>query len=47
MDAFNVYLSGKLIDTVYFNKGKFSADDARRSLISHDGYDPRIVVRKA
>jgi hypothetical protein len=45
--AFNVYLNGRLIDTVFYSKGtNVTADDVRRSLIDHDGYDSRIVVRK-
>jgi hypothetical protein len=42
--AFNVYLNGKLIDTVWFTG--YTADEARASLINHDGYDPRIEVRE-
>ena len=42
--AYNVYLDGRLIDTVWFTG--YTADEARRSLIDHDGYDPRIVVRE-
>lgn len=41
--AYNVYLNGRLIDTVWFTG--YTADEARKSLIDHDGYDPRIVVR--
>jgi len=41
--AFNVRLGGKLIDTVYF---KGTADEVKRSLISHDGYDPAIKVTR-
>jgi hypothetical protein len=44
--AYNVYLRGKLIDTV-FQSGVSSADEVRRSLIGHDGYDPAIRVTKA
>ena len=48
MIAWDVFISreyeGALhIDTVYFSKG-CAADYVRRSLIEHDGYDPRIVV---
>lgn len=46
MDAFNVYLNGKLIDTLYFTKGQETSDEVRRSLINHDGYDSRIIVKK-
>ena len=41
--AFNVYLRGTLVDTVWFTG--YTADEARRSLIDHDGYDPAITVR--
>jgi hypothetical protein len=42
--GFNVYLNNKWIDTV-FAQG-YDAEEMRRSLIDHDGYDPRIVVRE-
>ena len=45
MTAWDVYLNGKWIDTV-FDMEK-DADEVKRSLINHDGYDWRIVVRKA
>lgn len=48
MIAWDVYLpreyEGSIqIDTVFYNRG-CAADYVRRSLIEHDGYDPRIVV---
>jgi hypothetical protein len=43
--GWNVYLGGKLIDTVWFDED-MSAEDVRRSLINHDGYDPAITVRR-
>lgn len=43
--AFNVYLNGRLIDTV-FQSGPFTTEEVKRSLVNHDGYDPRIVVKK-
>lgn len=43
-DAFDVYLNGRLIDTVFANG--YDAEEMRRSLINHDGYDSRITVRK-
>lgn len=46
MQAWNVYLHGKLIDTVFYAK-RCDADYVRRSLIDHDGYDARITVRRA
>jgi hypothetical protein len=43
--AFNVYLNGKLIDTVFYSaSAKVDADEVRRSLINHDGYDSGIKV---
>lgn len=43
--AWNVYLNGKLIDTVFWVPSA-DADEVKRSLINHDGYDSGIVVRK-
>jgi len=36
----------KLIDTVFYDSD-FTADQVRRSLIGHDGYDSRIIVKEA
>jgi hypothetical protein len=49
MLAFNVWLNGKLIDTVFYGSmdGMKIADkvvDVKKSLINHDGYDPAIIV---
>ena len=44
--AYNVYLYGKLIDTV-FQSGVSTVEEVKRSLIDHDGYDPAIRVTKA
>jgi hypothetical protein len=41
--AYRVFLRGRHIDTVWFTG--YTAEEARRSLIDHDGYDPAIVVR--
>ena len=47
MDAFNVYLNGKLIDTVFYHKSnKETCEEVKISLVNHDGYDPLIVVKK-
>lgn len=43
--AWNVYLNGKLIDTVFCAPSD-DADDVKRSLVNHDGYDSGIVVKK-
>lgn len=49
MFSFNVWLDGKLIDTVFYSVGKHetikeAVESTRKSLIGHDGYDPGIVV---
>jgi len=49
MKAFNVYLRGKLIDTVFYNDrcdggSPITADMVKDSLINHDGYNPYIDV---
>ena len=44
-NAFDVYLRGKQIDTVFFQTGidvKYVYD----SLVDHDGYNPEIVVKQ-
>jgi hypothetical protein len=44
--AFDVFLNGKNIDTVFYSRdAKMTNDEVRRSLINHDGYDPAIIVR--
>ena len=45
MTAYNVYLNGSIIDTVFDNET--DRNEVKRSLIGHDGYDPSIIVRKA
>lgn len=40
--AFDVYLNGKWIDTVFANG--YDAEEMKRSLVDHDGYDFKIVV---
>jgi hypothetical protein len=42
----NVYLRGKRIDSVHYD-GSMDADDVKRSLVNHDGYDSEITVRRA
>ena len=46
-DAFNVYSGRKLIDTVFAQKGSYTAAEMKKSLIEHDGYDYNITVKKA
>ena len=40
--AYNVYLRDRHIDTVWFTG--YTTQEARKSLIEHDGYNPLIVV---
>lgn len=42
-NAFDVWLDGELIDTVFFY-GNHDIDSVRRSLVYHDGYDQTIEV---
>jgi hypothetical protein len=44
--AYDVYLNGELIDTV-FQSDPSDAEEVKKSLINHDGYDSGIVVKKA
>lgn len=47
MQAFDVYLNGKEIDTVFYSaKPPVDSSEVRKSLVEHDGYDSRIIVRK-
>lgn len=44
--AFDVFLNGKNIDTIFYSKGtKVDAEEVKQSLINHDGYDSRIEVK--
>ena len=43
--GWKVLLNGRWIDTVWFDS-RMAADEVKRSLIEHDGYDPRIVVKR-
>jgi hypothetical protein len=45
--AYDVYLRGRLIDTVFYNiGGKETIADVKKSLVDHDGYDSNIVVTR-
>jgi hypothetical protein len=44
--AFDVYLHGKWLERVYYREGT-PADEVRRGLIDHDGYNPNITVHLA
>lgn len=45
MKAYNVFLNGEEIDTVFWVDNS-DAEEVRRSLINHDGYDPSIEVKE-
>lgn len=50
MLAFDVFLNGKEIDTVFYNETgdpnrDATEDEVYRSLVNHDGYDPAIEVK--
>ena len=45
MKTFDVYLNGKVIDTVFYSKSaNVDANEVKRSLVNHDGYDSGIEV---
>lgn len=45
--AFDVFLRGKEIDTVFYSPDDpIEASEVKRALVNHDGYDPAITVRK-
>ena len=46
MDAWKITLNGHMIDMVFYDKG-ITAEEVKKSLIDHDGFDPRINVRKS
>ena len=46
MNAWNVYLFGKLMDTVFYTVD-CDAEYVYRSLVDHDGCDSQIVVKKS
>lgn len=43
--GWNVYLHGKLIDTVFFD-ADCDKDYVYKALVNHDGYDPAIKVKR-
>ena len=43
--AWDVFLNGKNIDTVWSTEQ--DAEEMKKSLVNHDNYDPRIVVKMA
>jgi hypothetical protein len=46
-EAYDVFLNGKLIDTIFQNSSNDTVADVKKSLVDHDGYDSGIVVKKA
>lgn len=47
MRAFNVYLNGKKIDTVFYSDVMdIDEDEVYNSLVYHDGYNPGIYVEE-
>lgn len=46
MVAWYVYLNNRRIDTVFYMPN-CDFNYIKNSLINHDGYNPRIIVRKA
>jgi len=44
MKAWNVYVNGEMIDTVFYNDD-IDADEVKRGLIEHDNYAPEIEVK--
>lgn len=52
MKAWRVMLDGREVDRVFWNEradggARITADDVRRSLVEHDGYDAAIEVKAA
>ena len=46
MIKWNVYLNNRLIDSVFYMTD-CDRDYVYDGLVNHDGYDPRIIVRRA
>ena len=42
--GWEVYLNGRHIDTVFYDETYTTAEDVKRSLVNHDGYNPGIEV---
>jgi hypothetical protein len=47
MIKFNIYLKGKIIDSVFYTDPKMTREEVKRALVEHDGYDSAIVVTRA
>lgn len=46
MTAWDIYLDGQLIDTVFYHTG-IKLDEVRRGLIDHDGMSKYIKIKKS
>lgn len=47
MQAFKVFLGKKAIDTIFYGDDqKVTREKVKKSLVDHDGYDPRITIVK-
>jgi hypothetical protein len=44
--AWKVTLNGKFKDIVHYDESYRTADEVKRSLVNHDGYDAGIVVKR-
>jgi hypothetical protein len=42
----NVYLNHKWINKIPYDESYKTAEEIKRSLVTHDGFDSNIVVRK-
>lgn len=47
MKAYDIWLDGKIIDTIFYGENvKIGEDEILLSLIDHDSYDPRIEITR-
>lgn len=46
MNAWNIYLNNRIFDVGFFT-GNCDSQYIKWSLVNHDGYDSRIIVRRA
>jgi len=44
--AFDVFLKGKEIDTVFYSRPFPAVAEVKKSLVNHDGYSSEIVVKE-
>jgi len=44
--GWDVYLNGKWIEKVFYDADMTDAEEIKKSLVNHDGFNPGIVVRK-